>query len=187
MKKNIATIFIGLIVLGTSCKRELLDPAPETSVSDATAFDNPTRISSQVLSLYATLKSGNFYGGRYLIYGSVRGNEFLSEDPNLVTARDVWELNITNSSSSLKNFWAQAYFVINNCNVFIDGMNAKGAGVVGTTLANNYLAEARLIRAISYYSLLHSELRQTHSNCDACNRHTAAPALPRAASRANSP
>lgn len=138
----------------SSCRKELLDDGPETSIADASAFDTPTRIQGQVLSLYTTLKSGQFYGGRFLVYGSIRGDEFISEDPNGVTGRDIWELVPTNSSTSITGFWAQAYFVINSCNVFIDGMNEKGTSVVGNTLGANYVAEARLIRAISYYSLL---------------------------------
>jgi hypothetical protein len=137
-----------------SCKRELLDPVPETSISDATAFDQPYRITNQVLSLYSSLKAGTFYGGRYLVYGDIRGEDFLLEDPNLVTNADVWAYNPTNTANAVVGLWAQAYSVINNCNVFIDGMQARGLSVVGSTLGNNYIAEARLIRALSYYSLL---------------------------------
>lgn len=138
-----------------SCKRELLDPLPPTTVSDATAFDTPERVQNQVRSIYASLKNGAFYGGRYVVYGDIRGEEFLNETSNLVTGFDVWGLNATNSSAnSVVALWSRAYFTINLANLFIDGMAAKGSSVVGTTLANNYLGEARLIRALSYYSLL---------------------------------
>ena len=151
--KYILAIGMG-VTLFTSCKKELLNPAPETSISDATAFDQPYRIANQVLSLYSTLKNGAFYGGRHIVYGDIRGEDFLSEDPNLVTNADVWSLNPTNSANAVVGLWSQAYFVINSCNVFIDGMEAKGTSVVGTALGNNYIAEAKLIRALSYYSLL---------------------------------
>ena len=141
-------------VLYTSCNKGFLDYPPETSISDATAFDQPYRIANQVLSLYSTLKGGTFYGGRYIVYGDIRANDFLLEDPNLVTNADVWSLNPTNSANAVVGLWAQAYGVINNCNLFIDGMEAKGLSVVGTTLGNNYLGEAKLIRALSFYSLL---------------------------------
>ena len=154
-RKLIYIMTIGLGVLVTSsCKRELLNPAPQTSVSDATAFDQPYRIANQVLSLYTALKSGALYGGRYLVYGDIRGEDFLLEDPNLVTNADVWALNPTNTANAVQGLWAQAYIVINNCNLFIDGMAAKGTSVVGVPTGNAYIAEARLIRAISYYSLL---------------------------------
>lgn len=138
----------------SACKRELLNPVPPTTISDATAFDQPYRITNQLLSLYAALKNGQFYGGRVLVYGDVKGEEFLSEDPNLVTGADVWGLNPTNTATAVQNLWAQAYATINQVNLFIDGMNAKGTSVIGTAIANNYLGEARLIRALSYMNLL---------------------------------
>lgn len=145
---------LGVVILFGSCKKELLDPTPPTTISDATAFDQPYRITNQLLSLYGALKNGQFYGGRVLVYGDVRGEEFLSEDPNLVTGADVWNLNPTNSATAVLNLWAQVYSTINQANLFIDGMNAKGTAVVGTALGNNYIGEARLIRALSYYTLL---------------------------------
>lgn len=142
-----------LVVLG-GCKRELLNPVPPTTISDATAFDQPYRVTNQLLSLYAALKNGQFYGGRVLIYGDVRGEDFLSEDPNLVTGADVWGLNPTNTATAVQNLWAQAYATINQVNLFIDGMNEKGSAVIGSPLSGNYLGEARLIRALSYMNLL---------------------------------
>jgi hypothetical protein len=50
--------------------------------------------------------------------------------------------------------WSAAYSTINVCNLFIDGMAAKGTSVVGTTLSNNYVGEAKLVRALCYYILL---------------------------------
>ena len=64
----------------------------ETVVSDATAFDQPYRITNQVLSLYSLLKNGQIYGGRVLVYGDIRGEDFLMEDPNGVTGADIWSL-----------------------------------------------------------------------------------------------
>jgi starch-binding outer membrane protein, SusD/RagB family len=157
MKKQIKYIVtLGLVLItGISCKKEYLTPVPLTSVSDATAFDTPERILGNVRSLYANTKAGAFYAGRYIVYGDVRGEDFLNETGNLVTGADVWSLNPTGTSTnSVINLWAQAYFTINLCNVSIEGITAKGPAVVGATLTNNYLGEARLIRALCYYSLL---------------------------------
>ncbi|WP_204270172.1 RagB/SusD family nutrient uptake outer membrane protein, partial [Klebsiella aerogenes] len=85
----------------------------------------------------------------------IRGEEFNNERTNVVTGFDIWNYTPSNSSTnSVLNHWARAYYVINLANVFIDGMAAKGTNVVGATLSNNYLGEARFLRAISYYSLL---------------------------------
>lgn len=156
MKIALKYIIVG--ALGTSllssCRRELLTPLPQTSIADATAFSTPARVQGQLLSLYSSLKGGNFYGGRYIIYGDIRGEDFINESGNLVTGSDVWNLNPTNSATAVQTLWAQAYFTINVCNIFLEGMAGGGSTVVGATLAANYIAEAKLVRALSYYSLL---------------------------------
>ena len=153
MKYIISLGFCAL--LSVSCKKELLTPVPQTSITDATAFDSPERVLNQARSLYQALKNGNFYGGRFQVYGDIRADDFINETTNGVTGFDVWNLNpLGTSQNSVKNLWSQAYFTINLCNLFIDGMAAKGTAVVGAALSNNYLGEARMIRALSYYSLL---------------------------------
>ena len=156
MKKKISySIVFCLLLLGvSSCNRDLLSPIPQTSVSDASAFSTTSRVQTQLLSLYGALKDGNFYGGRYVIYGDIRGEEFINETSNLVTGSDVWGLNATNSSTAVVNLWYFAYLTINKCNVFLDGMAAGGSTVVGADAAAKYIAEAKLIRGLTYYSLL---------------------------------
>ncbi len=143
------------LVMVTSCNRELLSPVPQTFVADATAFDTPGRIANQVNSLYQGFKAGAFYGGRAQIASDIRGEDFINETTNGVTGYDVWLLNATGTSANfIKNLWAQAYSTINLSNLFIDGMAAKGTTVVGTALSNNYLGEARFLRAACYLKLL---------------------------------
>ena len=143
-----ATLFV------SSCKKDYLTPALKTSVAASSAFDTEFRIESQANALYGSLKSGTLYGGRYIVYGNLRGEDFINETSNLVTASDVWSMNVANSATSVKGLWSQGYLTINRCNVFIDGMNDKGSAVVGNEKTAKYIAEARLIRALTYYSLL---------------------------------
>jgi len=142
------------MVMFNSCHKNLLNPIPQTSISDASAFDQPYRVTNQVLALYAALKSGNIYGGRVLTYADSRGEEFLSEDPNLVTGADVWALNPSGTATAVVGLWSACYSTINQCNLFLDGMATKGSSVVGPTLSAYYLGEARLIRGLVYYNLL---------------------------------
>ena len=107
-KRNLYIITLGATLLFTSaCKREYLTPELKTSVAADNAFDTEFRIESQALSLYGSLKSGAFYGGRYLAYGNVRGEDFINETSNLVTASDVWSMNVANSATSVKGLWSQ--------------------------------------------------------------------------------
>ena len=153
--RYIISFCLSLMMMITSCKRELLSPLPQTFTTDLVAFDTRVRVANQVNALYQAFKSGTFYGGRAQIAGDIRGEDFINQTTNGVTGYDVWFLNATGTSQNfVKNLWAQAYQVINGCNLFIEGMADKGTSVVGTSLSNNYLGEARFLRAASYLKLL---------------------------------
>lgn len=145
---------LAFVSLFSACERDLLNPVPPTSVSDATAFDTRERVQNQVLALYAALKGGKFYGGRYVVYNDVRGEDFVNITTNNITAADIANLTVAGSSPSLMDLWARAYSTINQANLFIEGMDAKGTSVVGEATARQYIGEARLIRGLSFYSLL---------------------------------
>ncbi|NML20396.1 RagB/SusD family nutrient uptake outer membrane protein [Pseudoflavitalea sp. G-6-1-2] len=151
-------LIIALVVSmlgGTSCmKKDLMEPLPPTSLIDSLAFDTKDRISNQIRSIYASFKSGQFYGGRYVIYNDIRGEDFINNGSNLVTGTSTWNFSLTNTAQEVQGLWSQAYNVINLANLFIEGMEAKGKAVIGDSIALDYIAEARMLRAISYYSLL---------------------------------
>ena len=117
--KYILTLVLGVALLTASCHKELLTPVPQTSISDASSFSSPTRVKSQLLSVYGAMKSGNYYGGRFLVNGDVKGDNFINELSNLVTASDVWNQNPTNSATAVLGLWSQTYFTINVANLFI--------------------------------------------------------------------
>jgi hypothetical protein len=155
MKNKLYAIVLGSgLILSGACKRDLLNPVPQTSVSDITAFDSPERVANQVRSLYTALKGGKFYGGRYVVYNDVRGEDFVNATSNNITAADVSNFSVPGTSASIVDTWARAYSTINQCNLFLEGMAEKGTSVVGGDLAKNYIGEAKFIRALSYYSLL---------------------------------
>jgi hypothetical protein len=145
---------LALALLTTSCHREDLNPTSQTNVANNNAFASPARIYNQVIGLYGALKAGGLFGGRFQIAGDVKADNFIDELNNLVTDQDVWTGNPTNSATAVVNQWGAAYLAINNCNVFIDGMNATGTKLVGSALGNQYICEAKLIRAVCYYGLL---------------------------------
>lgn len=145
----------GLVQLSSCAKENFVNPVPTNVISDLTAFDSKDRIEGQVRAIYTSIKNAGMYGGRYQIFNDIRGGDFMNDRTNVVTGFDVWNYTPSNSSTnSVQNHWSRAYYVINLSNVFLDGMAAKGTAVVGATLSNNFQAEARLLRAMSYYSLL---------------------------------
>lgn len=156
MKKRL--IYITLIAAGmlAGCQKELLTPASETAVAtlDLAQFSTVLRVQGQVLGLYAGLRAGDFYGGRYPVYNELRADNYIAQSSNSVTAYQTYMYTLGNGAQEVTGFWGSAYNTINRCNLFIEGMAAKGTGVVGDAVGKNYVAEAKLVRAICYYSLL---------------------------------
>jgi hypothetical protein len=153
--KKAAVLFVAalLLFLPHSCRRELLDPVPINTLADATAFATPDRFLSNLNGIYSQLKSGQFYGGRFLVYNDVRGEEFLNETGNGVTALQTWNHTVFESSNEVNNLWSAAYQTINSCNIYIDRADRNRSVVGNDALVDQYIAEARFLRALCYHSL----------------------------------
>lgn len=168
MKKIvIKNIYIPVLaaVLLAGCKKEKLSPVPQTSLSDAVAFSSADRIAQHVNGIYAACKSGNFLGGRMLVYNDVRGEDWLNITGNGVTAVGVWNYSVISTDNQVENAWIAAYAAINRINVTIEGI-AANPGVVSAAVANQYTAEARFCRALCYYYLSNLYVRRPF-NADA--------------------
>jgi hypothetical protein len=152
-KAWVGTALILPLVLATSCKKDFLDTAPKTNLPIEQAFSSPERILSQVNGMYSGLKSGQFYGGRYLVYSDIRGEEFIVNKPNGVTGLDTWRHNLTSNTNEVVNLWTSAYAAINRSNLVLEGLDAN-ASVLTTELATQYKGEAKFTRALAYYGLL---------------------------------
>ncbi|GAB2788766.1 RagB/SusD family nutrient uptake outer membrane protein [Rhabdobacter roseus] len=142
------------LLFGTSaCHENLLDPVPVTSISEATAFSTPAKVLAQVNGLYGQFSSPSFYGGRYLIFNEQRGNEFSQNDGNNSTGANVWNQSITGSGDFVNAVWNAAYSTINSANILIDRLDPSFS-VVEDAVRRSYVAEAKFIRAFSYFSLV---------------------------------
>lgn len=154
-KKILALLVLVLaMILPNACQRELLDQEPKNLFGEEAVFDTPDRFLSLANGLYDAMKSGQFYGGRYIVYGDIRAEEFLNETGNGVTGLQTWNHTLVESSNEVNNLWNAAYYCINSCNIYMDGVEKNKAVLKNDALATNYIAEARFIRAVCYHSLL---------------------------------
>ena len=155
--KNIK--YFGLLFIIVTCaisctKSEDLSPVPTTLIADASAFETPARVSNQINGLYATFKGTGLWGSNYILYSEARAGEFISTNQNPLQGGLTYMMLTDPGTSDVNIVWQQAYQTINACNVFLDGMDALGKKSVGDSLYSNYTAEAKVLRAVTYYSLL---------------------------------
>jgi hypothetical protein len=142
-----------LMMNAASCTKDLLDPTPITSLPESAAFDTPDRIVAQINGLYASMKSGSFYGGRLIIYNELRADEFIMNKPNLVTGQSTWSQNVTSSTSEVQSLWSAGYSTINKVNTFLAGLELNKSKVSATLYAN-YKGEAQFVRALCYFAMV---------------------------------
>ncbi|MDR0264991.1 MAG: RagB/SusD family nutrient uptake outer membrane protein [Sphingobacterium sp.] len=154
-KRNLYLVSTLLLVSTlNSCKRDDgLYPVPTTSISDKNVFDTPARIEGVVNGIYKSLKAASLYGGRYLLYQDVRGEDFINVTANSYTAYESWNNSYSSGSNDVNNLWSAAYTTINGANILINALS-PGTEVISTELSKAYIAEAKFLRAVSYFSLV---------------------------------
>ena len=150
IKKIISTLFIILIL--ASCKKEKLSPVPQTFLSDLVAFGSAERIAQQVTGVYAAIKSGNFLGGRAIVYGDARGEDWLNVTNNGVTALQIWNHSVVSTDNQVEGMWSIAYAAINRGNVVLKGLD-DNPSTISIAQSNIYKGEIRFLRALSYFYL----------------------------------
>lgn len=151
---KISCLALGLSSMLTACnEKKLLNPIPETSVAAELVFSTPSRVLAQVNGMYKALKSGDYMGGRNLMLNDIRGEEFLNRLNNIFTGYDAWNHTINSGSADALSSWSAGYAAINSANLVIDGLAANPT-VVPAATAVQYVAEAKFVRAISYYALI---------------------------------
>ncbi|NSL88383.1 RagB/SusD family nutrient uptake outer membrane protein [Chitinophaga sp. Mgbs1] len=154
MKKYSVYILALAALMTGSCQKDKLTPAPATHIPDFKIFDNPERVGNLLNGVYSIAKGGAFLGGKMLVANDVRGEDFTNITSNSVTLNLAWRMTSNGTSQEVLETWSRGYRSINNANVFIDGMTAKGSQVVGEANGKKFIAEAKFIRALSYFYLL---------------------------------
>lgn len=159
MKISIA-FFLCILFAATSCRKELLNPVPQTAISDAVAFNTPEKALSTVQGMYTGIKGKfiigtaatvGFMSGRYQVYQEVRGENFINQTNNGVTNLNTWNFSVNPATNEVQNCWYVAYNAINRINIVLEGLKTAP---ISDALKNQYSAEGRFLRALSYFSLL---------------------------------
>ncbi len=151
---KVALVSLPLLAMVSSCSKDFLNLAPELSLPEESSFETASRIEAQINGLYGSLKSGSFYGGRYLIYNDIRAEEFVNRTNNGVTGLTTYQHTNDASDTYIANFWNQGYLTINRANKFLEDFDNAPTGVVTPEKEAALRAEAKFVRALTYYSLV---------------------------------
>jgi hypothetical protein len=158
MKKSILyTIILGICYIMAGCSTDLLDPLPKTAITDVNAFVNKDRIISQVNGLYAGVKSGNYRGGRYLVYNDIRTDNFKNAASNGVTGYLLWNHTETADENNITSLWNACYAAIGRINLFMEGLaeaNPVASGIITSAEYKQFMGEALALRGLVYHDMV---------------------------------
>ncbi|MGS2740226.1 RagB/SusD family nutrient uptake outer membrane protein [Sinomicrobium sp. M5D2P17] len=156
----LTTFLLGIMV---SCEKEL-DFDPEQSIPNETALSSSENILNLLTGAYERTGRGDSYGGRLQILSDLYGfTDQATWTGTFQQPRQVYIKNVLVDNSFVRDFWGNAYRVINMTNLIIDNID-----IVDEDLRVSVEGEAKFLRALSYFDLVrlfatHYESGQTNS------------------------
>jgi hypothetical protein len=166
MKNIFKTILLSVVVLGmNSCTEEkILDTTPINNISDKDAFSSPSLIASSMNGVYNAAAVGqytstNSNGGRGYIWGAAFVEQGDCRGEDVVNTATFYQLTYTATydATTANNvyYWVDAYRLINRCNLMIEGTTgAIAKGTITAAVGNDYIGQAKFLRAITHFELL---------------------------------
>jgi hypothetical protein len=148
-------------VLATGCKK-VLDTSPNNAITDAVSFSTADRCLLVLNGVYDAAQSG-FYAGSYTAnrgypFGSanIEQGDNRGEDVVNIAAfyQITYQATYNPTTANNVNMWANLYGLINRANIGMDGFAKASGNALTTTVAAQYVAECRFLRALSHHEAL---------------------------------
>ena len=152
---------VTIAIVATNCKK-VLDTKPNNAVTDEVAFETADRCLLVLNGVYDAAQSG-FYAGSYsanrgypfgaanIEQGDNRGEDVV----NIAAFYQItYQATYNPTTANNVNMWATLYGLINRANIGIDGFTKASGKVLTATVASQYVAECRFLRAMAHHEAL---------------------------------
>jgi starch-binding outer membrane protein, SusD/RagB family len=168
--------FMACLLLSATACQDFLELAPQSSLSDATAYSTPERVALSVTGMYDAAQSGYYagnavrgypFGSAHVEQGDCRGEDMLNTQLfYAVTYESTYDPTTANNDFH----WQTLYSLINRCNIVLDNLEkATPVGSMTQDVINGYKGEARFLRALAHHELVKHFARPYSDNPTAAN------------------
>lgn len=166
MKKYFKILFLSSIAFSlNSCNEEdVLDLKPVNQISVDDAFSTASLIESSINGMYNAAQIGQYNttnpnGGRGYVWGAAYVQQGDCRGEDVVNTQAFYQLTYTTTydTGTANNvyYWVDGYRLINRCNLVIEGVsNAVSQGIISSAIGNDYIGQAKFLRAITHFELL---------------------------------
>lgn len=162
----IKSILFSVLAVGmSSCTEEkILDLDPISNISESAAFSTPSLIASSMNGVYNAAQIGQYNsasanGGRGYIWGAATIEQGDCRGEDVVNTAAFFQFTYEGSydAATANNvyYWVDGYRLINRCNLMIEGVEAAVAnGIITKAVGDDYIGQAKFLRAITHFELL---------------------------------
>lgn len=154
MKKIITISFFLCCIISVSCKKVFLEQQDPNAIPTKNFFQTETDVLLALNGTYEALRGGSGVGEGSTLYNEERSDNAGRND-NQSNAGEPFQFNdfsLLASNTYIKTHWFNLYSIITRANFVIDG--AEKVSYANAATKNNYLAEAKFIRAFIYFNLV---------------------------------
>lgn len=151
-KQYFLIIFTAIISLSTiSCNEDFLDVKPSIADNSSEGFDDPIKIEAFLTGIYDRLQWSDFTLS-ILLHADVKGEDiYVVSSGNYGWFVTSYQYSEDPYSGNQYDYWLAGYKIIANCNQLISKLPSS---TIDQSLKNHYLAEARALRAYTYFQLV---------------------------------
>lgn len=154
-----ATVLSAITLGGIGCQK-VLDEAPYNAFTDESIFTTADRAALALNGVYDAAQTGSPsltgrgypFGAANVQQGDCRGEDMINTAAFYqITYQGTYNPTTTNNVA----FWDNTYNMINKANIAIDGFRKAGSsGVISSTLATQFEAECRFLRALGHHEMV---------------------------------
>ena len=151
--KSLSVALLSTALLASSCKKSFLDVDPQGQQPSAEFWKSADDATKAVNAIYANLRKWENVAFPALVIESVGSDEAdKGSTPNDATFWNLYDTyTVTSTEGSLQSFWTGQYQNINLANQVLTNIPAIE---MDENLKARYLAEAKFVRALSYFRLV---------------------------------
>lgn len=149
--KAIKISIIALLACISMASCEFLEKEP-TKLTPENYFNTPEEASSFLTGIYAILAQPTFYGGDYMYLAAGDDLSHYGGSGRGPASTGLICNNATSSDNAVSAFWYVLYSGINRANMFLENIDKVQGFATGEK--EQYIAEARFLRAFYYFNLV---------------------------------
>lgn len=149
--KAIKISIIALLACISMASCEFLEKEP-TKLTPENYFNTPEEASSFLTGIYAVLAQPTFYGGDYMYLAAGDDLSHYGGSGRGPASTGLICNNATSSDNAVSAFWYVLYSGINRANMFLENIDKVQGFATGEK--EQYIAEARFLRAFYYFNLV---------------------------------